>query len=139
MLRDVNQIQDGAVTRKCLRDDEINTNDTGRHDDTILITESEDTLLDTEFAALRDTLPSNTVWEGTTQDFRYNETDSAYPQDAGVTDLHKKKVILSNTIRYILYLTQEKEQLRQENEDLEASLNGLRQLAGTSKDPHIAG
>jgi hypothetical protein len=86
--------QNGAITNTHLRDDEIGTTDEiGYHDDTVLITEGEDTPPDAEFAELRDMLP-NDIGEGATQGLPADgEADSIVPN---------KVVILSNTLRYTL-------------------------------------
>jgi hypothetical protein len=91
------------------------TNETGRHDDTVPITEGEDTPSDAEFAALGDMLPNN-IGESTTQGFPDGgEANSIVP--AGVTSacFSNKEVILSNALRYIQYLEDRNQRLRQEN------------------------
>lgn len=111
-----NRSQNGAITNTRLRDDMISTTDeTGCHDDTILITQDEDTPSDAEFAALRDMLP-NDVGEGTTQGFPDGgEANSIVPEDVTSVHFSNKVVILSNALRYIQYLEGPNQRLRQEN------------------------
>jgi hypothetical protein len=67
---------------------------TGYHNDTIPVTEGEDTPSDTEFAALREILPNN-IGEGTTQG--------------------SEVVILLNALEHIQELKWHNQRLRQEN------------------------
>ncbi|KAF4624319.1 hypothetical protein G7Y89_g13853 [Cudoniella acicularis] len=93
-----NRSRNGAITNTRLQDDEIGTTDeTGYHDDTVLVTEGEDTPSDAEFAALREMLP-NDIGEGTTQG--------------------SEVVILSNALEYIQDLEWRNQRLRQENVQL---------------------
>lgn len=111
-----NRSQNSAITNARLRDDMISTTDEARcHDNTVLITEDEDTPSDAEFAALRDMLP-NEVGEGTTQGFLDGrEADSRVPEDAISVYFSNRAVVLSNALRYIQYLEGRNERLRQEN------------------------
>jgi len=114
-----NRNQNGAITNARLRDDKISTTDeTGCHDDTVLITENEDTSSDAEFATLRNMLP-NDVGEGTAQGSPDGgEGNSIVPEDATSAYSSNKVVILSDTLRYIQYLEGRNQRLRQENTTL---------------------
>jgi hypothetical protein len=99
--------EDGTSPKARFRDEGLDTSDEAR-----LL----DTSLDTEIAALRDSLPQSIPGASTVQGFPgTREAHPVGPQDPTSAHLHDQVVILSNALRYIRHLESRVRFLRQKN------------------------
>lgn len=99
--------EDGTSPKARLRDDGLDASDEAR-----LL----DASLDTEIAALRDSLPQSLPGASTVLGFPDTRgADPIDPQDATPAHLHDQVVVLSNALGYIRHLESRVQLLRQEN------------------------